>query len=102
MERVQADARRDNAPPLQHIWMWNRSEHTRLLAISERLKFVSREQYLLDRPTVPRSVFERRMFPVLEQEGVIVYAAAAKPFLNMMNVKSRRAREDEEDSRYSE
>ena len=38
IERVQADARRDRAPPLEHVWCWTRGEHARLAAAPFRVE----------------------------------------------------------------
>lgn len=46
VERIQADARRDNLPQPEHLWCWTRADHARLTTIPERLGFQTKEMYL--------------------------------------------------------
>ncbi|KAJ3109342.1 hypothetical protein HDU96_007254 [Phlyctochytrium bullatum] len=84
VERVQADVRRDNAPPLEHLWCWTRAEeHSRLRVIPERLGFVPVEQYVRANPTVERNGFEREGYGPLKEEGVSIYATSVRDFLKL-------------------
>ncbi|KAJ3311526.1 hypothetical protein HDU76_003107 [Blyttiomyces sp. JEL0837] len=83
VERVQADVRRDNAPPLEHLWCWTRNEHARLQAIPERLGFVPVEQYIRANPMVDRSTFMREGYAPLAEEGVSIYVTSVKDFLKL-------------------
>ncbi|KAJ3070266.1 hypothetical protein HDU98_006705 [Podochytrium sp. JEL0797] len=90
IERVQADARRDNAPPLEHIWCWTRNvSHSRLRSIPERLGFVPLEQYMREHPGVDRSTFTREGYQPLQEEGVSVHVADVRKFLQIMNKKEK-------------
>ncbi|KAJ3108755.1 hypothetical protein HDU97_000155 [Phlyctochytrium planicorne] len=84
VERVQADVRRDNAPPLEHLWCWTRAEeHSRLKVIPERLGFVPVEQYLRANPALERQWFDREGYEPLREEGVSVYATTIRDFLKL-------------------
>ncbi|KAI8620667.1 hypothetical protein BC830DRAFT_1098058 [Chytriomyces sp. MP71] len=86
IERVQADSRRDNAPPLEHVWCWTREEsHSRLRSIPERLGFLPLEQYVRDNPGVDRQTFVRESYPPLMEPGVSVHVTSVKKFLKSFN-----------------
>jgi hypothetical protein len=93
VERVQADVRRDNAPPLEHVWCWTRGgghEHARLQAIPERLGFVPVEQYVRNHPEVDRATFRRSGYEPLSEEGVEIHVTTVKDFLKLTGVKPKK------------
>ncbi|KAJ3295006.1 hypothetical protein HDU79_009970 [Rhizoclosmatium sp. JEL0117] len=91
IERVQADSRRDNAPPLEHIWCWTRNlSHSRLRSIPERLGFVPLEQYIREHPGVDRSTFVREGYKPLQEEGVSLHVTNVRKFMQMMMKKSKK------------
>ncbi|TPX74603.1 hypothetical protein CcCBS67573_g04129 [Chytriomyces confervae] len=93
IERVQADSRRDNAPPLQHVWCWTREEsHSRLKTIPERLGFVPLEQYIRENPGIDRATFSRDAYPPLMEAGVSVHVTSVKKFMKMVATYSTKLR----------
>ncbi|KAJ3384530.1 hypothetical protein HDU84_002886 [Entophlyctis sp. JEL0112] len=86
IERVQADSRRDNAPPLEHVWCWTRElSHSRLRSIPERLGFVQLEQYMRENAGLDRQTFERDGYLPLQEEGVSVHVTSVKALLSLLN-----------------
>ncbi len=87
LERVQADARRDNVAPVNHIWCWTRGETSRLQSMPQVLGFFPKEEYLRKYPHLDRNAFSKPDYSVLQKEGVHIYAASAKTFLQMISLK---------------
>ncbi|KAJ3411272.1 hypothetical protein HDV05_002456 [Chytridiales sp. JEL 0842] len=92
VERIQADARRDNAPPLEHVWCWTSGgglEHARLKAVPERLGFVPVERYVREHPGLDRSMFKRAGYEPLDEEGVEIHVTSVKDFLKLTGPKKQ-------------
>ncbi|KNC96024.1 uncharacterized protein SPPG_08619 [Spizellomyces punctatus DAOM BR117] len=93
VERVQADARRDNVSPPEHLWCWAKADHARLTAIPERLGFVKKDAYIdnvnafagnedqrLKEEWFDGSGLVGNMKDVVSGEGVTIYLMSVKEF----------------------
>jgi hypothetical protein len=64
-----------------HIWCWTKADHARLQSIPTRLKFLPKEDYLANHPSVEPLAFERNDFEPLNDAGTLVYVSSVKTFV---------------------
>ena len=80
IDRIKEDAESGGYQIPKHIWCWAKGDHARLQSIPGRLRFVSKQDYLTNNPTIHPDSFERPFYEPLNAPGTMVFATSLRVF----------------------